>query len=158
MVPTQVRLGAMIEVPSLTWQLPQLFSYVNFLSVGSNDLFQFFYAIDREYPRLSDRYDALSLTFLRLLKSIQEQCQVAHVPLSLCGEMAGRPLEALALIGLGFKTLSMSAAAIPHVKKMIRSLTYQQISDYMTNVCGFAQANVRQSLLNFARDHGVCLN
>ena len=91
-VPTKIQLGAMIEVPSLVYQLPQLFPHVDFLSVGSNDLFQFFYAIDREYPKLTARYDVLSPTFLSMLKVIQNQCEEARVPLSICGEMAGRPL------------------------------------------------------------------
>ncbi len=154
-VPTNIRLGAMIEVPSLVHQLPQLFPHVDFLSVGSNDLFQFFYAIDREYPKLTDRYDVLSPTFLSVLKSIQEQCQGAHIPLSVCGEMAGRPLESLALIGLGYRTLSMSAPAVPLIKTMIRRLTYQEISDYMAGVCVPSQANIRQNLRDFARDHGI---
>ncbi len=145
----------MIEVPSLVYQLPQLFPHVDFLSVGSNDLFQFFYAIDREYPKLTDRYDVLSPTFLSVLKSIQEQCQGAHIPLSICGEMAGRPLESLALIGLGYRTLSMSAPAVPLIRAMIRRLTYQEISDYMAGVCVPSQANIRQNLRDFARDHGI---
>lgn len=155
-VPTQIRLGAMIEVPSLVYQLPQLFPHVDFLSVGSNDLFQFFYAIDREYPKLKARYDVLSPTFLSMLKVIQNQCEEARIPLSICGEMAGSPLEALALIGLGYRTLSMSAASIPLIKNMIRSLNYQEASDYMETVCIPSQANIRQSLLDFAKDHEIC--
>lgn len=154
-VPTKIRLGAMIEVPSLVYQLPQLFPHVDFLSLGSNDLFQFFYAIDRDYPKLTDRYDVLSPTFLSMLKSIQDQCEAARIPLSVCGEMAGRPLEALALIGLGYRSLSMSAAAIPLVKSMIRSLTYQEISVYMGGACVPSHTNIRQNLLDFARDHGI---
>jgi phosphotransferase system, enzyme I, PtsP len=154
-VPTKIRLGAMIEVPSLVYQLPQLFPHVDFLSVGSNDLFQFFYAIDREYPKLAARYDVLSPTFLSMLKFIQNQCEEAKVPLSICGEMAGRPLEALALIGLGYRTLSMSAAAIPLVKSMIRSLSCQEISDYMGAVCVPSHANIRQSLHDFAKAHEI---
>jgi phosphotransferase system enzyme I (PtsP) len=154
-IPSKIRLGAMIEVPSLVYQLPELFPHVDFLSIGSNDLFQFFYAIDRENPKLSNRYDVLSPTFLSLLKSIQDQCSVAKIPLSVCGEMAGRPLEALALIGLGYRTLSMSAPAVPLVKKMVRSITYQQIADYMTDVCVPLHSNIRQSLRHFARDHNI---
>lgn len=154
LIPTKIRLGAMVEVPSLVFQLPQLFSHVDFLSVGSNDLFQFFYAIDREYPKLSNRYDVLSPTFLSLLKSIQDQCQLAQIPLSVCGEMAGRPLEALALIGLGYRTLSMSAAAVPTIKNLVRNLTYQEISDYMSVVVP-SHRSIRQSLRHFARDHGI---
>jgi phosphotransferase system enzyme I (PtsP) len=155
-VPTKIRLGAMIEVPSLVFQLPRVFPHVDFLSLGSNDLFRFFYAIDREYPELSDQYDVLSPTFLNLLKSIQNQCQLAQIPLSVCGEMAGRPLEALALIGLGYRTLSMSASALPVLKGIIRNLTYQEISDYMSATCASSsQSSIRQSLRYFAKDHGI---
>jgi phosphotransferase system enzyme I (PtsP) len=154
-VPTRIKLGAMVEVPSLVYQLPQLFPHVDFLSVGSNDLFQFFYAIDRDYPQLTDRYDVLSPTFLSMLKSIQDQAKAAGIPLSVCGEMAGRPLEALALIGLGYRTLSMSAPAVPIVRNMIRNLVCQEISDYMGSVCIASHANIRQNLHDFARDHGI---
>jgi phosphotransferase system enzyme I (PtsP) len=155
-VPTKIRLGAMIEVPSLVFQLPRVFPHVDFLSLGSNDLFRSFYAIDREYPELSDQYDVLSPTFLSLLKSIQNQCQLAQIPLSVCGEMAGRPLEALALIGLGYRTLSMSAAALPVLKGMIRTLTYQGISDYMSAICASSSlSSIRQSLRHYAEGHRI---
>jgi phosphotransferase system enzyme I (PtsP) len=151
LIPIKTCLGAMIEVPSLVFQLPQIFPHVDFLSVGSNDLFQFFYAIDREFPKLSNRHDVLSPTFLSLLKSIQTQCEVAQIPLGICGEMAGNPLEALALIGLGYRTLSMAAAAIPPIKNMIRNLNYQEISDYMASVCSPSENNIRKHLESFAK-------
>lgn len=154
-LPTTIRLGVMLETPSIVYQLPHLIPHVDFLSVGSNDLFQFFYAIDRGNPGLPDHYDVLSPTFLSLLKDIQNRCQAAQIPLSLCGEMAGRSLEALALIGLGYRTLSMSAAALPTIRQMIRTLNCQEITDYMTAVCIPAQGNIRQSLKHFARDHGI---
>lgn len=155
-MPAKVRLGAMIEVPSLVFQLPQIFPHVDFLSVGSNDLFQFFYAIDRKgYPKLSDRHDVLTPTFLNVLKSIQDQCKEAQIPLSICGEMAGRPLEALALIGLGYRTLSMSASSVPTIKALIRNLSCQEISDYMSTICTHSQGSIRQSLSHFAKDRGI---
>jgi len=156
LLPVKVRLGAMIEVPSLVFQLSRLFSCVDFLSVGTNDLFQFFYAIDRKgYPKLSDRHDVLTPTFLHLLKSIQDQCKEAQIPLSICGEMAGRPLEALALIGLGYRTLSMSAVAIPVIRNIIRNLSCQEISDYMSTICAHPHGSIRQSLYHFAKDRGI---
>lgn len=154
-IPSKIRLGAMIEVPSLIYQLPQLFPHVDFLSVGSNDLFQFFYAIDRGHSKLTDHYDVLSPTFLNLLKSIQEQCQAANIPLSICGEMAGRPLESLALIGLGYRILSMSAPAVPLIKTMIRSLNYQEICSYMASICVSSQANIRENLRDFAKNREI---
>jgi phosphotransferase system enzyme I (PtsP) len=153
--PSFIKLGAMIEVPSLIYQLPQLFPYVDFLSVGSNDLFQFFYAIDREHPKVSERYDVLSSTFLCLLSEIQQACRTANMPLSICGEMAGRPLEALALIGLGFQTLSMSAASVPMVKTLVRSLRYQEISHFMESICVPGRGSVRQELRDFVKEKNI---
>lgn len=153
--PAKIRLGAMIEVPSLVHQLPQLFPHVDFLSVGSNDLFQFFYAIDRRYSKRSKGDDVLSPTFLNLLKSIHDQCQAAQMPLSICGEMAGRPLEAIALIGLGYQALSMSTPAIPLIKNMVRNLTYQEIAEYMAVACATSQKSIRQDLRHFALTHGI---
>jgi phosphotransferase system enzyme I (PtsP) len=160
-VPKGIKLGAMIEVPSLVYQLPQLFPHVDFLSVGTNDLFQFFFGLDRNYPKLTDRYDVLSLTFLKLLKTILTQCEQANVPVSICGEMAGRPLDALALIGLGYRTLSMSAAAAPLVKRMICGLSYKHIGKFMADV--FSSANikkgtVRQDLEGFAKNQSIAFD
>ncbi|MQT12179.1 phosphoenolpyruvate--protein phosphotransferase [Segnochrobactrum spirostomi] len=120
--PETIRLGAMIEVPSLLFELDELLDIVDFISVGSNDLFQFMYAADRGNPRLADRFDSLSVPFLRALKMIVERAEAKHVPVSLCGEMAGRPLTAMALLALGFRTISMPPAAIGPVKEMIRAL------------------------------------
>lgn len=155
-IPTKIYLGAMVEVPSLVYQLPDLFPYIDFLSVGSNDLFQFFYGIDRTHPQLSNQHDVLSPPFLNLLKFIQDQCQTANIPLSLCGEMAGRPLEAMALIGLGYRSLSMSAAAIPTIKHIIRQLNCQKLIEYLTTIClPSQQLSIRGNLCQFAKDHGI---
>ena len=89
----------MLEVPALAWQLPALLRRVDFLSVGSNDLIQFMFATDRGNPRLAQRYDVLSPSVLTLLRSIAEQCTAARVPVTVCGEMAGQPIEAMALAG-----------------------------------------------------------
>jgi phosphotransferase system enzyme I (PtsP) len=154
-IPSKIQLGAMIEVPSIICQLAQLFPYVDFLSVGSNDLFQYFYAIDRERPKVSNRYDVLSATFLCLLHKIQQECEAANVPLSVCGEMAGRPLEALALIGLGFRSLSMSAASVPIVKTMVRTLTHRDISQLLAEICVPGQGSIRQHLRDFVKEHSI---
>lgn len=106
-LPRVVRVGTMLEVPSLAWQLPALLERTDFISVGSNDLLQFLFACDRGNPELADRYDLLSPAVLRFLHDVVEQCNRAGVEISLCGEMAGRPLEAMALIGIGFRRMSM---------------------------------------------------
>lgn len=154
-LPSQLRVGAMVEVPSLLWQLPVLMSRVDFLSVGSNDLMQFLFATDRGNPRTAERYDPLSPPVLNLLHDLHRSAGKAGVPLSLCGEMAGRPLEAMALIGLGFQSISMNANAVGPVKTMIRSLRLRSLQDYLKTLMGGADHSLRDKLRAFARDHGV---
>jgi len=120
--PTSVELGAMLEVPSLLWQLEEIAHVADFLSVGSNDLMQYLYAADRDNKRVSNRFDALSPAFLRALKRVAEVGERGLAPVALCGEIGGRPLEAMTLIALGFRDLSMSATSIGPIKAMILSL------------------------------------
>ena len=94
----------MLEVPALLWQLPALLQRVDFLSVGTNDLAQFVFACDRGNPLLAERYDLLSPPMLALLRHLVRECAAAGRPLSICGEMAGNPIEAMVLIALGFRT------------------------------------------------------
>jgi phosphotransferase system enzyme I (PtsP) len=152
-----VRAGAMLEVPSLLFQLPQLLEQVDFLSIGSNDLMQFLFATDRGNPKLSDRYDALSPAALTMLKSISVQCLRTDTPVTVCGEMAGQPLEAMALIGLGFRRLSMASPGIGPVKEMARSLNVANLSDFMTPLLDGSEHSLRGKLRSFALDHGVAV-
>src|SRR5262249_44155166 len=110
-LPRSVKIGVMLEVPSLLWQLPALCERIDFLSVGTNDLLQFLFACDRGNPRLADRYDPLSAPMLALFREIVAQTRAGGVSLSMCGDMAGDPIEAMALIALGFRALSMAATA-----------------------------------------------
>src|SRR6202012_2347450 len=109
-LPKSIKIGVMLEVPSLLWQLPALCRRVDFLSVGTNDLLQFLFACDRGNPRLADRFDPLSAPMLAQLREVVARTGEAGVQLSMCGEMAGNPIEAMVLIALGFRNLSMSAA------------------------------------------------
>src|SRR5690606_6431248 len=120
--PPEVAVGSMLEVPSLPFQLDESFDAVDFGSVGSNDLHQFMTATDRGNPVVADRFDLLSTAFLRALKLILDKGAEHGKPVSLCGEFAGRPLGALALVGLGYRSLSMSPVSIGPVKAMIRGL------------------------------------
>jgi len=120
--PTSVKLGVMVEVPALLWQLDELAAHADFLSVGSNDLMQYVFAADRDNKRVSSRFDPLSAGFLRALKGIAEAGERSGKPVALCGEIGGRPLEAMALIAIGFRNLSMSATSIGPVKAMALSL------------------------------------
>jgi phosphotransferase system, enzyme I, PtsP len=156
-VPGGVRVGAMLEVPSLILELDSLLGKVDFLSVGTNDLMQFLFAADRGNTRVANRYDVLSPVFLRLLADIVRNCRSAGVPLSLCGEMAGEPLEAMALIGLGYRSLSLPPFSVGPVKAMVRSVTVSALEDYIMTVSASTDASVRGKLRAYARDHAVTL-
>ncbi len=154
-LPRHVRVGAMLEVPALYWQLARLLERVDFLSIGSNDLVQFLFASDRGNPRLADRYDVLSPPILSFLRALAGECARAHVPVTLCGEMGSRPLEAMALIGVGLRRLSMPAGAIGPVKAMARGLDVPRLREYVDTLCGRADHSVREKLKSFAQDHEI---
>ncbi|MCF8468813.1 MAG: phosphoenolpyruvate--protein phosphotransferase [Sneathiella sp.] len=153
--PTKVRVGTMIEVPSIIWQLDHLLREVDFISVGSNDLMQFFFAVDRGNPKISDRYDTLSPTLLTLLREIANKCAKADIPLSICGDIAGRPLEAMALLGLGYRNFSMSAETLGRVKEMVLSADIGKLESFVNKLCGARDHSVRDQLRAFARDHSI---
>jgi phosphotransferase system enzyme I (PtsP) len=120
--PRSTSLGVMVEVPSLLWQLDEIAAAADFLSVGSNDLMQYLYAADRDNRRVANRFDPLSVGFLRALRSIAQAGERHGTPVTLCGEMGGQTLEAMALMAVGYRELSMSAASIGPVKAMTLSL------------------------------------
>src|SRR4029078_2031400 len=121
-LPSKILYGAMLEVPSLAEMLDQLVPRFDFIAVGTNDLTQFLFAADRSDPRLAQRYDWLSPAILRFLKRVLDQAHAANVPVRVCGEMAGRPLEALALIGIGVENFSITPAGVGAIKEMGRAL------------------------------------
>jgi phosphotransferase system, enzyme I, PtsP len=155
--PSRVKVGVMLEVPSLLWQLPALFERVDFLSIGTNDLAQFLYACDRGNPRLADRYDVLSAPMLALFREVIAKCRAAAMPLSLCGEMAGSPVEAMVLIALGFRSLSLAATAIGPVKTMLRSLDVAKFTEYLDEIADRPDRSLRRRVEDYARDHAVAL-
>ncbi len=152
-----VQTGAMLEVPGLLFQMDQLLKAVDFLSVGSNDLMQFLFATDRGNPRLSDRYDTLSPAAIRVLANVASACRTANVPVTICGEMAGRPLEAMALAGLGYRRLSMGSPGIGPVKEMTRSLEVEKLSNFLMPLLDSSEKSIRGKLRAFALDHGVAV-
>jgi len=156
-LPEALDVGVMLEVPSLVFQLDKLLQRTDFISVGSNDLMQFMYAADRGNARLDGRYDPLSAPMLTILRDVVRRCADAGVPLSLCGEMAGQPLDAMALIGLGFRTLSMSPGAIGPVRTMTRSLNAGELGNYLESLLESTDHSFRVRLRWFAKDHGVDL-
>ncbi len=154
-LPEKVELGAMIEVPALVWQLPALLAITDFVSIGSNDLCQFLFASDRGHPRLAGRYDPLSPVVLKVLHQIVETGRKFDVPVTLCGEMAGRPLEAMALLGLGFRSISMAPAAIGPIKSMLLSLDAQALKNEMLELLDLPDHSVRPQLSAFAAKHNI---
>jgi len=159
LLPTTLKVGAMVEVPALLWQLDELMEAVDFVSVGSNDLFQFVMATDRGNAQLSDRFDPLSVPFLRVLKQIADAGARANTPVTLCGELAGRPISAMTLIGLGYRSISMSPAAIGPVKAMLCELQVSRLEELLTAALasGGAFRNLRRDLQAFAAENGVPL-
>ncbi len=156
-VPSEMRVGIMFEVPSLAFQLPSLLQHVDFVSIGSNDLLQFFFASDRGNPRLDKRYDAMSPGFLTLIKHIADQCHAANVTVSVCGEIAGNPLCAMALIGVGIRNLSMSPWSVGPVRSTVRSIQMASLADYMASQLNSPDHSLRSQLLAYAKDHKVIL-
>ncbi|MGO1120022.1 phosphoenolpyruvate--protein phosphotransferase [Rhodovibrionaceae bacterium A322] len=156
-LPEKLDVGVMLEVPALVWQLPALFERVDFISVGSNDLLQFLFASDRGNPLLARRYDALSPLVLNFLRSLAQQAKAANVPLSLCGEMAAHPLEAMALVGCGFTNLSMPPSGIGPVKTMLRSMERAPLERYLEHLIQSPDRSVRSLLRAYALDRGVAI-
>ncbi|NDV88681.1 phosphoenolpyruvate--protein phosphotransferase [Aurantimonas aggregata] len=156
-MPAELKIGAMIEVPSTLFQLDELMAVLDFVSVGSNDLFQFFAAVDRGNARVAGRFDDLSVPFLRALRTIVEAGNRHDVPVTLCGEMAGRPLSAMALIGLGFRSISMAPPSIGPVKAMIVEMDVADLEKAMREKLGEAHGagGLREMLLEYAKAHSI---
>ena len=155
--PTQVLVGAMLEVPALAFMLPQLMRSADFVSIGSNDLLSLAFAVDRTNPRVSKRYDNLNPASLTLIRLIVQSAAENLGELSLCGEMAGRPLDAMALLGLGLRTLSMSPGNIGPIKMMIRSLHLGEVSAFVDRLCSRTDHSLRTRLSAFAAERGIVL-
>ncbi len=155
--PSRLRVGAMIEAPSLIWHLDALLQAVDFVSVGTNDLMQYLFAADRGNPRVSDRYDPLSPPALRVLKTIADGGVETGTPVSVCGELAGRPLEAFALVALGFDRLSMPPTGIGPVKRMLLSVDREAARRGVTALLRSGGGSVRTEIETLARKLNVAL-
>jgi phosphotransferase system enzyme I (PtsP) len=156
-LPSKNAFGAMLEVPSLAELLDQLLPRVDFLSVGTNDLTQFLFAADRSDPRLAERYDWLSPAILRFLKRVLDAARAADVPVRICGEMAGRPLEAMALVGIGAEKFSITPAGVGPVKAMVRSLDAAAVRARLDQLLAKPPRDVRKALTDWARRHSVTI-
>ena len=155
--PAKLFVGAMLEVPGLVWQLDALLPLTDFLSIGSNELFQFMFATDRGRPRVSDRYDVLSPGMFAVIRDVVGRCYSAGVPVSLCGEMAGRPIEAMALLGLGIRSLSLSPSLFGAVKAMTLTVNTEELRAYIDTLLTAPDHSLRRKLSAYAHDHGVVL-
>ncbi|MFL6774336.1 MAG: phosphoenolpyruvate--protein phosphotransferase, partial [Sphingomicrobium sp.] len=154
-VPSRIEFGAMLEVPSLAEMLDQLLPRVDFISIGTNDLTQFLFAADRSEPRLAQRYDWLSPAILRFLRRVLTAAREAGVPARICGEMGGRPLEAMALIGIGAENFSITPAGVGPVKAMVRSLDAAAARTRLDQLLARPPRDMRKALSDWARRHSV---
>jgi phosphotransferase system, enzyme I, PtsP len=158
-LPERIDVGTMVEVPALLYQLDELLKRVDFLSVGSNDLFQFLFAVDRGNAKVAERFDTISAPILRALRDIVRKAQAAKKSVSLCGEMASKPIGALALIALGYRSLSLSATAHGPVKAMVLDLDAKKAEAMMAPLLDAPTGSVliRQKLIEFAEAEGLAL-
>ena len=151
-VPNLIKIGAMLEVPSLVFAPNLFFKSVDFLMVGGNDLKQFFFAADRENEKVRKRYDMLSTSFLSFLKLIIKKSEKYKLPLSYCGEDAGKPIEALVLCSLGFKTLSMQPNCIAPVKSLLRNIKLSEIKQIVDFALEANYETVRNQVVEYLED------
>ena len=155
--PEALRVGAMVETPALLWHLDALLPLVDFISVGANDLMQYLFAADRGNARVADRYDILSPPALRALKTIGDAAADTGTPVSVCGEQAGLPLEAFALLALGFDRLSMPPAGVGPVKRMVLSTDREAAAKGMAKLLQSSAGTVRGEVETLARKLNVAV-
>ena len=158
-LPERVDVGSMVEVPSLLYQLDELLDRVDFLSVGSNDLVQFFYAADRGNARVADRFDPISVPVLRALREIAAKGRAHNKPVAVCGELASRPIGALVLVAIGFRSFSLSPSAVGPVKAMLLDLDIAKVKALVEPLLDgpLRGVSVRDQLKEFATQQGVQL-
>ncbi len=155
LLPDAIRYGAMLEVPALAEVLDQLAPRLSFLSIGTNDLTQFLYAADRSNPKLAERYDWLSVAIMRFLKRVQASLIGHTVDVTVCGEMGGRRLEALALLGIGIRRLSITPAAVGPIKELVRKVDLAEITSAMNGWLASPPPSLREAVAAWAAERGI---
>lgn len=150
-LPETLEVGAMLETPSLSFAPDKFFEEVGFLSIGGNDLKQFFFAADRENERVRRRYDTLNVSFLGLIEQIVDRCAATNTPLSFCGEDAGRPIEALCLAAIGIRSLSMRPASIGPVKSLLRRSNLEEVRQVIVEARDRGDQSVRPAVMEYLR-------
>jgi phosphotransferase system enzyme I (PtsP) len=154
-LPNKLKVGAMVETPSLAFSIDSLKGKADFLSIGTNDLMQFFFAADRDNARLSGRYDLLSRPAMRLLQRMRQRADEAELPITVCGEAAGRPLEALALVAIGYRRLSMQASRIAPIKLLIRSVEMERLAPRVQAALDGGEQSIRNAMLSVVDEFGL---
>jgi phosphotransferase system enzyme I (PtsP) len=152
-LPESVSIGAMLETPSLGFAPRKFFEDVDFLSIGGNDLKQFFFAADRENERVRKRYDTLNVSFLSFLEQIVERCAETNTPVSFCGEDAGRPVEALCLAAIGLRRLSMRPASIGPIKSLLRRSNLEEVRKVIFDARHRGDMSVRPAVMEWLRQN-----
>jgi phosphotransferase system enzyme I (PtsP) len=150
-LPATLEVGAMLETPSLAFAPRQFFEETDFVSIGGNDLKQFFFAADRENERVRRRYDTLNTSFLSLIRQIGDRCRETNTPVSFCGEDAGRPIEAVCFAAMGLRTLSMRPASIGPVKHLIRRTNLDELRKVIDAAMEAGNQSVRPAVMEFLR-------
>ena len=153
-LPESVEIGAMLETPSLAFAPRQFFELADFISIGGNDLKQFFFAADRENERVRRRYDTLNVSFLTFIEQIVARCAETDTPLSFCGEDAGRPIEALCFAAMGLRTLSMRPASIGPVKSLLRRVDLREVRSVIHEARENGAQSVREPVMDWLRQQG----
>ncbi|MBB3992914.1 phosphotransferase system enzyme I (PtsP) [Sulfitobacter undariae] len=151
-LPSSIEVGAMLETPSLAYAPDKFFEEVDFISIGGNDLKQFFFAADRENERVRKRYDTLNVSFLTFLENIVKRCDSSGTPISFCGEDAGRPVEALCFAAIGLRTLSMRPASIGPVKSLLRRCDLNEVYQVIEAARDRGDMSVRGAVMEYLRD------
>jgi len=153
--PKEILVGAMFEVPALAWQIEPLLDAADFISIGTNDLMQFLFASDRSNPRLTDRYDLISPPVLNLVTAVVEAANRKSVPVTLCGELGKGPIEALAFLGVGLKSLSLTPTAIGPVRRVVRSVDVGELYAWLTPILASGRHSIRDELKAFAKERDI---
>ena len=154
-LPEAIRYGAMLEVPALAETLDLIAPRLSFLSIGTNDLTQFLFAADRSNPKLAERYDWLSISIMRFLRRVQANLVGHSVDVTVCGEMGGRRLEALALMGIGIRRLSITPASVGPIKELVRKVDLAELSEAMTGWLSVPPPSLREALTGWAETRGI---
>jgi phosphotransferase system enzyme I (PtsP) len=156
-LPSTIRIGAMIETPAAAWRTDLIAAKVDFLSVGGNDLAQFYFAADRDSERVQRRYDPMNPGFLSFLKTAVQKAEKAKSPISYCGEQAADPVTAAALIGLGVRQFSVPATSVGPFRRLVRSVSASEISTWLDERLQQPLVTLRPEFADFLKKAGAAL-